>query len=96
MGRIGRGTKNTCEFAFTNTGRAPLKITKIKSTCGCTVTQLEKREYVPGESGTIKVTYTAPKATITTQKHIYVSSNDKDSSKVKLVAEPQKSLSRNI
>jgi hypothetical protein len=63
LGRIGQRTKNTCELTFTNTGRASLKITKIKTTCGCTVTQLEKREYAPGESGTIKVTYTAPKAT---------------------------------
>jgi hypothetical protein len=36
-----------------------LKITDVKATCGCTVVQLEKREYAPGESGVIKVTYTA-------------------------------------
>ncbi|UCG49798.1 MAG: DUF1573 domain-containing protein [Phycisphaerales bacterium] len=36
-----------------------LKITNVKAACGCTVVQLDKREYAPGESGVIKVTYTA-------------------------------------
>ncbi|MHC4463975.1 MAG: DUF1573 domain-containing protein [Planctomycetota bacterium] len=31
---VGQGTKNTCEFKFTNTGQALLKIGKIKRTCG--------------------------------------------------------------
>ena len=38
LGDVGWGTKNTCEFKFTNTGSADggLKIGKIKRTCGCT------------------------------------------------------------
>ena len=35
LGDVGQGTKNTCEFKFTNTGQALLKIGKIKRTCGC-------------------------------------------------------------
>jgi len=31
LGQIGLSTKNTCEFKFTNTGRAPLKITNVKT-----------------------------------------------------------------
>ncbi|MCK4292081.1 MAG: DUF1573 domain-containing protein [Planctomycetes bacterium] len=61
LGQVGLGTKNTCQFKFTNNGRAPLKITNVKSTCGCAVAKLEKKEYAPGESGTIKVIYTAPR-----------------------------------
>ena len=30
LGDVGQGTKNTCEFKFTNTGQALLKIGKIK------------------------------------------------------------------
>jgi len=37
LGDVGQGTKNTCEFRFTNTGQALLKIGKITRTCGCTV-----------------------------------------------------------
>lgn|GEM_PF-5253962 len=40
LGEIGFGVSNTCEFRFTNTGRADLKITGIKKTCGCTVAEL--------------------------------------------------------
>ena len=31
LGRVGLRTKNTCDFRFTNTGRAPLKITNVKT-----------------------------------------------------------------
>jgi hypothetical protein len=84
LGRVGLGTKNSCEFKFTNTGQGLLKITNVKSTCGCTVAQLDKKEYAPGESGTIKATYTAPNTTTATQKSIYVLSNDKANPNVRL------------
>ncbi len=44
-------------FTFTNTGAEPLVIEDIRSTCGCTVPELEKKEYAPGESGEIKVIF---------------------------------------
>jgi len=84
LGRVGLGSKNSCEFRFTNTGQGPLKISNIKSTCGCTVAQLDKKEYAPGESGTIKVSYTAPNTTTAAQKSIYVSSTDKANPNVRL------------
>jgi hypothetical protein len=84
LGNIGRGTKNTCEFRFTNTGRGLLKIGKISRTCGCTIFQLDKKEYAPNETGTIKVSYTTGKSTGLTQKSIYVPTNDKNNPKVKL------------
>jgi len=55
LGEVGQGTKNSCEFRFTNTGRGPLKIGKISRTCGCTVFQLDKKEYAPAETGAINV-----------------------------------------
>ncbi|MGB2807519.1 MAG: DUF1573 domain-containing protein [Sedimentisphaerales bacterium] len=63
LGDVGQGTKNTCEFRFTNTGRGLLKIGKISRTCGCTVFHLDKKQYPPNKSGTIKVIYTAGKST---------------------------------
>jgi len=47
LGDVGPGTKNECEFIFTNTGRRLLKIGNISRTCGCTVFQLDKKEYAP-------------------------------------------------
>jgi len=84
LGDVGQGTKNTCEFKFTNIGQALLKIGKIKRTCGCTVFELDRKEYAPGRTGTIRVSYIAGKATALRQKHIYVPSNDKVNPKVKL------------
>jgi len=49
IGDIGQGTKNTCEFRFTNTGRGLLKIDKLSRTCGCTVFHLDKKQYAPNE-----------------------------------------------
>ncbi|RKX32949.1 MAG: hypothetical protein DRP71_11295 [Verrucomicrobia bacterium] len=45
-------------FAFTNNSDQPVTIKSVRSSCGCTVTELEKREYLPGESGEIKALFT--------------------------------------
>lgn len=77
FGEIGAGTENTCEFKFTNTGNALLKIGKIKCPCGCTVPTLPKTKYAPGESGTLKITYHASQSPGSITKSCTVPSNDK-------------------
>jgi len=84
FGDIGPGTKNVCEFKFTNTGGGLLKIERIRSTCGCTVPKLTKKEYASGESGTVKVTYKAGRRPGLATKHLYIHSNDKETPKVGL------------
>jgi len=79
FGEIGLATTNTCEFKFTNTGNASLKIGKIKSTCGCTVPRLPKTKYAPGESGALKITYRASSYPGSITKSFTVPSNDKKS-----------------
>lgn len=44
-------------FKFTNTGKSPLIISNIKSTCGCTVPKAPEDPIMPGEEGTIEVKY---------------------------------------
>ena len=53
---------HTFIYRFKNTGNEELKISRIQSTCGCSVPQLDKKEYAPNETGEIKVTYTAPRS----------------------------------
>jgi hypothetical protein len=84
FGEVGAGTKNACEFKFTNTGDAVLKIGRIHSSCGCTVPQLAKKEYAPGESGTINVTYRVSRKPGGSTKTMRVPSNDKTKPKVTL------------
>src|SRR5574344_81013 len=47
----------SCDFAFTNTGDAPLIIHQAIASCGCTVPQYPKQPIMPGKTGVIKVTY---------------------------------------
>jgi len=45
------------EFKFTNTGEAPVSITNVHSTCGCTVPDKPADAIMPGASGVIPVNY---------------------------------------
>jgi len=84
FGEIGAGTRNTCEFKFKNTGDALLKISKVHAPCGCTVHKLAKKEYAPGESGTLTVIYRSGNSAGSATKRLYVHSNDKAKPKLGL------------
>lgn len=49
-------------FKFTNTGKTPLKIESVKSSCGCTIPSYPKEEIMPGESNVIEVKYNTNRA----------------------------------
>lgn len=44
-------------FVFTNTGDEPLVITRVNSSCGCTVPKKPEEPIMPGEKGEIQVKY---------------------------------------
>ena len=49
FGQITNGTPVETVFSYTNSGKSPLVVTDIKSTCGCTVPQGWNREpLMPG------------------------------------------------
>ena len=56
-GTIEKGSDGVRVFEFTNTGNAPLIISKVKSTCGCTVPKKPDGPIMPGETGEISVKY---------------------------------------
>lgn len=66
----------THEYAFTNTGKSVLKISRVTSSCGCTAALPSKKEFGPGESGTIKVTFRSGRYRDRVTKHINVDSGD--------------------
>ncbi len=84
FGDVGPGTNHLCEFRFTNSGDGVLKIGQVSKTCGCTPFLLDKTEYAPGESGTLKVRYYAEAPYGSTTKQLFVSSNDRQNPKVAL------------
>ena len=71
-----KSTMLEARFPFTNIGTAPLEITSMESSCGCTVATLEKRHYEPRESGEIVARYTVGAAVGAQQKTVQVTTND--------------------
>ena len=57
-GTVSKETDNGIRtFEFTNTGNAPLIITNVQSTCGCTVPTKPTEPIQPGQTGKIDVKY---------------------------------------
>ncbi|NDP27643.1 MAG: DUF1573 domain-containing protein [Flavobacterium sp.] len=52
-----KGDSGVRTFEFTNTGDAPLIITNVLSTCGCTVPTKPEAPIMPGKTGKIVVKY---------------------------------------
>jgi hypothetical protein len=56
-GTIEKGANGVRVFEFTNTGDAPLIVSKVTSSCGCTVPNWSKDPILPGTDGKIEVKY---------------------------------------
>ncbi|MGY0391776.1 DUF1573 domain-containing protein [Bizionia sp. KMM 8389] len=56
-GVIEKGADGVRVFEFTNTGDAPLIISNVKSSCGCTVPKKPEGPIAPGKTGEISVKY---------------------------------------
>jgi hypothetical protein len=74
FGDIEQGANGEREFHFTNKGKAPLIISNVSSTCGCTVPSRPEEPILPGKSGVIKVKYDTQRLGVFT-KSIMVTSN---------------------
>ena len=73
-GTIEKGADGVRTFEFTNTGDAPLIISKVNSSCGCTVPKKQDGPVMPGEKGEIQVKYDT-KRVMPIRKTITVLSN---------------------
>ena len=56
-GEIAKGSNGVRVFEFTNTGDAPLIISKVSSSCGCTIPKKPEEPILPGKVGKIEVKY---------------------------------------
>lgn len=77
-GIIYKNGDGNCEFTFTNTGKEPLVLTNVKSSCGCTVPKWPRQPILPGKSDVIKVKYATTRIG-RINKSITVTSNAKTS-----------------
>lgn len=65
-------------FKFKNTGVGTLKISDVHASCGCTVPQLAKRDYAPGEEGEITGEFNPKSKMGAAHSSVTVTSNDSE------------------
>lgn len=80
-GEIAKGSDGIRVFEFTNTGTAPLVISDVKSSCGCTIPKKPEDPIMPGATGEIQVKYDT-KRVGPIRKAITVTSNAETPTKV--------------
>lgn len=69
-------TSTTIDFIFTNTGDEVVKITDLRPGCGCISGKIEKKEYAPGESGVVNMTFDFGKRTGSHRKGLEVRTDE--------------------
>lgn len=96
LGVVGYDEAAVFTIRFSNAGNSVLRISKVTSGCKCTVFELEKRHYMPGEEGVVRGQFQAkgPPGTVAS-KNVFIYSNDARNpvSRIKLIAEMKPALS---
>lgn len=69
-------------FEIKNTGDAPLVITRVISSCGCTTPSYSKEPIAPGKTGSITVTYDPTGRVYPFVKTVSIYSNGKEGPEV--------------
>jgi hypothetical protein len=80
FGTLSEGPVATYSFKVTNTGTAPVVISRAQASCGCTTPEWSKDPILPGASSTIKVGYNTSGRPGAFAKTITVTSNAENSS----------------
>lgn len=76
FGNVKQGDIVNTEFEFSNKGKKDLVIYKVKTSCGCTVSEPEKSKIKAGQTSKIKVSFNSAGKNGKEDKHITVISND--------------------
>lgn len=69
---LDEGEVGTTTFAFTNTGNAPVTLTQVQPSCGCTTPQYPTGAIAPGARGEIEVAYHSEGRPGPFEKHVTV------------------------
>ena len=57
FGKVEEGEKISYTFRYENKGTAPLAISQVTTTCGCTVPKYDTKPIGPGEAGNLEVVF---------------------------------------
>ncbi len=86
-GVIEKGSDGVRIFEFTNTGNAPLIISKVSSSCGCTIPNWSKDPVLPGKSGEIQVKYDTNRVNPIRKAITVISNADTPTKVLKIIGE---------
>ncbi|MEN3322477.1 DUF1573 domain-containing protein [Mariniflexile soesokkakense] len=87
FGEIEKNQAVETVFSYKNTGNAPLVITEIKSSCGCTVPEnWSKEPLAPGKTGQFTVKYNGSGSNKITKTITVTANTEKGSEVVKISA----------
>ena len=87
-GTIEKGADGIRVFEFTNTGDAPLIISNVKSSCGCTVPKKPDGPIAPGETAEIKVVFNSKGKKNHQEKRVTITANtDPGQTILKIIAD---------
>lgn len=73
-------------FTFTNTGKKPLHVTGLESSCSCLEASLDKSTYAPGEKGRGKAKFKVSSFTGKHEKFLHIYTDDPDAKDVVVTA----------
>jgi hypothetical protein len=82
FGNVEEGVQATYEFEFTNTGKAPLIISNVSASCGCTTPFWTKDPVLPGKKGKVTASYNSAGRPGIFNKSITVTSNAEPATRV--------------
>lgn len=68
----------SCMMRFVNTGDEPVAITNARVTCGCTTPEYSKGEIAPGDTASIKITFSALGRPGRFKKKVYIYTSASD------------------
>lgn len=88
FGTVAKGERLTAVFEVRNTGQAPLQITQVRPTCGCTVADFD-REIAPGGTGKVRAEVDTTAFSGPISKAVLVFSNDPLNPQVNLVVKAE-------
>lgn len=84
---VAPGAKGSAEFRFRNTSDHAVRIRSVPVSCGCMSPALSRREFAPGETGAIPISY-APKGRPGVRAYrLYVVTDEKGQAPYELILE---------
>jgi len=84
VGQVELNKPVTISFQFVNNGKAPLVISRVESSCGCTAVDYSKAPVSPNQKGYVKATYNAASPGVFS-KTVTVYTNTTDMRKVLVI-----------